>query len=371
MEAGRTTSGNKPATPATAKRKASHPLAQELRAGIGALASSNVKKKAKQASSFKVHLGSPFVLKWSPVAEDVRNEVVERLSRELGEYKRIRVKKERKKRKAPPAGDQSASATNTPSANKNKKKRTKKTNKKTKNKEDKTTATATGTPAAVPKDKDVMELEGEAEQKEVMQVATKPLKERSGKTQAKDTEADAEARETARQKLIAKRQEVREKCTFMAVGLNAVTKALEDKQLEVVVVCKDVEPARLVQHIPVQAFLTGVPLVPLSGDLSLRLGAIFGIRTVMAIGFKRGTEHPHGDLVAFLKSQAVPLNIPWLLPCKTATSGQAGSAQADGTATTVTVPEPLPLHSFKARVAQPNRSSSSSTPQKQRGTQKA
>lgn len=158
--------------------------------------------------------------------------------RELGEYKRIRVKKERKKRKAPPAGDQSASATNTPSANKNKKKRTKKTNKKTKNKEDKTTATATGTPAAVPKDKDVMELEGEAEQKEVMQVATKPLKERSGKTQAKDTEADAEARETARQKLIAKRQEVREKCTFMAVGLNAVTKALEDKQLEVVVVCK-------------------------------------------------------------------------------------------------------------------------------------
>jgi ribosomal protein L7Ae-like RNA K-turn-binding protein len=239
--------------------------------------------------------------------------------RELGEYKRIRVKKERKKRKAPPAGDQSASTTNTPSANKNKKKRTKKTNKKTKNKEDKTTATATGTPAAVPKDKDVMELEGEAEQKEVMQVATKPLKERSGKTQAKDTEADAEARETARQKLIAKRQEVREKCTFMAVGLNAVTKALEDKQLEVVVVCKvrqsdwppglvqafllsltldqrnfviesrrvqDVEPARLVQHIPVQAFLTGVPLVPLSGGLSLRLGAIFGIRTVMAIGFK-------------------------------------------------------------------------------------
>jgi hypothetical protein len=160
--------------------------------------------------------------------------------RELGEYKRIRVKKERKKRKAPPAGDQSASTTNTPSANKNKKKRTKKTNKKTKNKEDKTTATATATatPAAVPKDKDVMELEGEAEQKEVMQVETKPLKERSGKTQAKDTEADAEARETARQKLIAKRQEVREKCTFMAVGLNAVTKALEDKQLEVVVVCK-------------------------------------------------------------------------------------------------------------------------------------
>jgi hypothetical protein len=53
---------------------------------------------------------------------------------------------------------------------------------------------------------------------------------------------------------------------------------------------------------------------------------------------------------------------------------QAGSAQADGTATTVTVPEPLPLHSFKARVAQPNRTSSS-TPQKQsgkqRGTQKA
>jgi hypothetical protein len=43
--------------------------------------------------------------------------------------------------------------------------------------------------------------------------------------------------------------------------------------------------------------------------------------------------------------------------------------QADGTATTVTVPEPLPLRSFKARVAQPKRTSSSSTPQKQSGKQ--
>lgn len=170
--------------------------------------------------------------------------------RELGEYKRIRVKKERKKRKAPSAGDQPASTTHTPNAN-NKKKRTKKTTKKTKE-GDKTTAQATGTTAAVPKDKDVMELEGEPEQ-EVTQVETKPLKERSGKTQAKDTEADAEARETARQKLIAKRQEVREKCTFMAVGLNAVTKALEDKQLEVVVVCKVRRSGWLLEL--VQAFL--------------------------------------------------------------------------------------------------------------------
>jgi hypothetical protein len=169
--------------------------------------------------------------------------------RELGEYKRIRVKKERKKRKAPSAGDQPASTTHTPNANK--KKRTKKTNKKTKE-GDKTTAPATGTTAAVPKDKDVMELEGEPEQ-EVMQVETQPLKERSGKAQAKDTEADAEARETARQKLIAKRQEVREKCTFLAVGLNAVTKALEDKQLEVVVVCKVRQSGWLLELVP--AFL--------------------------------------------------------------------------------------------------------------------
>jgi hypothetical protein len=46
-------------------------LAQELRAGIGALASSNVKKKAKQASSFKVHLGSPFALKWCDIPSPI------------------------------------------------------------------------------------------------------------------------------------------------------------------------------------------------------------------------------------------------------------------------------------------------------------
>jgi ribosomal protein L7Ae-like RNA K-turn-binding protein len=144
---------------------------------------------------------------------------------------------------------------------------------------------------------------------------------RRSKRAKAETEADVEARKNAREKLITKRQEVREKCGFMAVGINAVTKALENKQLEVVVVCKvrllfycsfararacvcmyacvcvrmsltlggrsqDVEPARLVQHVPLQAFLTDVPLVPLCGDLSLQLGAIFGIRTVMAIGFK-------------------------------------------------------------------------------------
>jgi len=127
----------------------------------------------------------------------------------------------------------------------------------------------------------------------------------------------AEVREALRQQQIVQREEVRGKSQFLALGLHAVTKALEKNKLEVVIVCKarssalcdlsfascsscvdtrmnafsspfwqDAEPTRLVQHIPVQAFLTDTPLVVLGGDLSLRLGAIFGIRTVIALGIK-------------------------------------------------------------------------------------
>jgi hypothetical protein len=37
---------------------------------------------------------------------------------------------------------------------------------------------------------------------------------------------------------------------------------------------------------------------------------------------KKGVEHPHGDLVAFLKGNATPLDIPWLLPSKAASGSQ-------------------------------------------------
>lgn len=128
----------------------------------------------------------------------------------------------------------------------------------------------------------------------------------------------AEVREALRQQQIVQREEVRGKSQFLALGLHAVTKALEKNKLEVVIVCKDAEPTRLVQHIPVQAFLTDTPLVVLGGDLSLRLGAIFGIRTVIALGIKKRIEHQHGELVEFLKAKATPLDIPWLLPAKAA-----------------------------------------------------
>ncbi len=70
-----------------------------------------------------------------------------------------------------------------------------------------------------------------------------------------------------------------------------VTKALEKGQLSVVVICKDVEPNRLVQHIPYLTYLHSTPLCVLGGDTSATLGAIFGIRSLIVLGFK--VTHMH------------------------------------------------------------------------------
>lgn len=66
----------------------------------------------------------------------------------------------------------------------------------------------------------------------------------------------------------------------------AVTKALEKNRLSVVVICKDVEPIKLVQHIPLLAYLHSTPLCVLGGDASATLGAIFGIRSLIVFGIK-------------------------------------------------------------------------------------
>ena len=60
---------------------------------------------------------------------------------------------------------------------------------------------------------------------------------------------------------------------------------MEKKQLALIVVCKDVEPPTLVQHLPIQARLAGVPICSIKRkDSSRKLGCLFGCKHVAAIG---------------------------------------------------------------------------------------
>ncbi|KAL0249337.1 hypothetical protein GEMRC1_004569 [Eukaryota sp. GEM-RC1] len=71
--------------------------------------------------------------------------------------------------------------------------------------------------------------------------------------------------------------------SFLIVGLNAVSRAMENKQLHCCIVAKDVKPITLISHIPSLAFHSNTFLIALS-SFSLQLGSILGSKTVIAIG---------------------------------------------------------------------------------------
>lgn len=71
----------------------------------------------------------------------------------------------------------------------------------------------------------------------------------------------------------------------LVFGLNQVTRGLEHDALKLVLVSKDIQASLVIQHLPVLAQLHRVPLCVLTLT-SEQLGAIFGLRTVIAMGVK-------------------------------------------------------------------------------------
>lgn len=69
----------------------------------------------------------------------------------------------------------------------------------------------------------------------------------------------------------------------VVTGINAVTRALEQGKLRLVVVCRDVQPPTLVQHLPVLCTRSDALLVPLSQG-STFLAPLLGMKRVAAFG---------------------------------------------------------------------------------------
>ncbi len=71
----------------------------------------------------------------------------------------------------------------------------------------------------------------------------------------------------------------------LVFGLNQVTRGLEKESLKLVIVSKDIQAQIVIQHLPVLAQLHHTPLCLLDMS-SEELGAVFGLRTVIAVGVK-------------------------------------------------------------------------------------
>lgn len=109
-----------------------------------------------------------------------------------------------------------------------------------------------------------------------------------------------------------------EKPNGFLIGINEVTRALERRQVNLAVVCRDATPNLLISHLPALCFTAGAKLVVLPGEGS-ELTHVLGTRRTLAFAIRKHddihcvlSEQLH-DLARRLMPLACVLNFPWLL----------------------------------------------------------
>jgi ribosomal protein L7Ae-like RNA K-turn-binding protein len=122
---------------------------------------------------------------------------------------------------------------------------------------------------------------------------------------------------------------------YVVFGMNEVTKALERKQVSLVIVCGDVKPHLLCQHVYLMATIGSVPLCLLTSSSEAGLAKLFNLRSLSMLAFvnepKNASEKDDGekqccddgdvdvrartlwDACEFVKTLVPPVNVPeWL-----------------------------------------------------------
>jgi ribosomal protein L7Ae-like RNA K-turn-binding protein len=79
---------------------------------------------------------------------------------------------------------------------------------------------------------------------------------------------------------------------LLLVGLNEVTKQIERNNVQLVVVAKQLEPARIIQHLPVLCTLRSVPLLA-APVTNLDLGQFFQLPSVICFAIKVRLHRHH------------------------------------------------------------------------------
>lgn len=100
----------------------------------------------------------------------------------------------------------------------------------------------------------------------------------------------------------------------LAIGINEVTKALERNQLRLLLVCKSVRPKHMTDHLIALSATRGVPACQVP-RLSQSLSEPLGLRSVLALGFRRGAaqdEELFTDTVEAIKPKVPSLDVAWL-----------------------------------------------------------
>ncbi|RXN30372.1 ribonuclease P subunit p38-like protein [Labeo rohita] len=95
----------------------------------------------------------------------------------------------------------------------------------------------------------------------------------------------------------------------LAIGINEVTKGLERNELSLVLVCNSVRPEHMTCHLIPLSKTRSVPACQVP-TLSETLAELLGLKCVLALGFKRGTE-AFEDVVRTITPVVPPLDVSW------------------------------------------------------------
>ncbi|CAK8675615.1 unnamed protein product [Clavelina lepadiformis] len=96
------------------------------------------------------------------------------------------------------------------------------------------------------------------------------------------------------------------------VGIREVTKALEKDQISLLLVCRSAKPALLTQPLIHLVATRSVPAACIS-DLSTTVAPLLGLKTALALGFRRDLNLPDfSQVVDAIESRLSPITLPWI-----------------------------------------------------------
>ncbi|XP_067669656.1 uncharacterized protein [Haliotis asinina] len=97
-------------------------------------------------------------------------------------------------------------------------------------------------------------------------------------------------------------------------GVREVTRGLEKDDLDLVIVCRSTQPSVITKHLIPLAASRGCSALCIP-EFNPKISPLLGMTSLVAMGFKKvtaGSKSDFTEFVAYSKSQAPPLNTPWL-----------------------------------------------------------
>ncbi|XP_046568897.1 uncharacterized protein LOC124277287 [Haliotis rubra] len=140
-----------------------------------------------------------------------------------------------------------------------------------------------------------------------IKVPRRPASYFKGKKQTENEQQLSEEKKNAENK----RRKLRSQ---IVCGVREVTRGLEKDDLDLIIVCRSTQPSIITKHLIPLAANRGCPALCIP-EFNPKISPLLGMTSLVAMGFKKvtaGSKSEFTEFVTYSKSQAPPLDKPWL-----------------------------------------------------------